>query len=173
MRAFAASVVLLLSFGALAEELPLALQVEMLQKTAAYITNLVPPESGKLKVLVVYAGASPSRATETLAAAINKAGKVGAHPAEAKVAALGASAKELLEAEKPQLVWVAQETSEKDVSAVIEACGSSPIVTVSNNPAHVKQGIIMGYELVEAKPRILVHLKQARAQGVVIFSGLL
>ena len=47
------------------------------------------------------------------------------------------------------------------------------IVTVSAASAHIKQGVILGFDLVEAKPHILVHLKQARAQNVVFLSGLL
>jgi hypothetical protein len=172
VRTLGASAALLLAFAARADELPLPLQVQLLQKTSAYITSLQPGPSGKVKVLVVHPGPTPARSSETLAAAINTGGQVGKHPAEASLVAL-AGLKAAVTAEKPQMLWVASETDEKGVAAVLEAVGTENIVTVSASAAHVKQGVILGYELAEAKPRILVHLKQARAQSVVFLSGLL
>lgn len=172
MRALAASALLLFGFAASADDLPLPLQVQLLQKTSSYITSLSPGENGKVKVLVVHAGASPSRASDTVANTINQVGQLGKHPAEAKTVPLS-GLKATLETEKPQMLWVAPETDEKGVSAVVEAVGTSNIVTVSAVAAHVKQGVILGFDVLEAKPRILVHLKQARAQGVVFLSGLL
>ncbi len=172
MRAIAASAVLLLGLAASADDLPLPLQVQLLQKTSSYITSLAPGEGGKVKVLVVYPGASPSRASDTVASTINQAGQLGKYPAEAKTVALS-GLKASLAAEKPQMLWLSPETDEKGVSQVMEAVGASNIVTVSAVAAHVKQGVILGFDLLEAKPRILVHLKQARTQNVVFLSGLL
>lgn len=172
MRALAASAVLLWSLAARGEELPLPLQVQLLQKTAAYVTSLQPGETGKVKVLLVHPGAAPSRAVETLASAINSAGQLGKFPAEAKVVALG-GLKDAVASEKPQVLWLAPELDDKAVGAVIDASGGASILTVSTNAAHVRQGVMLGFELVEAKPRILVHLKQSRAQNVVFLSGLL
>jgi hypothetical protein len=155
-----------------AEDLPVTLQAQLLQKTATYITSLQPGESGAVKVLVLFTGAAPSRATEGLAGALNQVGQLGKFKSEAKLAPIS-SLKTALAAEKPQVLWVPSELDEKGIDAVIEACGQSPIVTVTSAAAHVKQGIILGFDAVEAKPRILVHLKQARAQNVVFLSGLL
>jgi hypothetical protein len=172
VRAIAASVVLLFGASALADELPIALQVQLLSKTSAYVTTLQPGEDGKVKVLVVHAGASAARGSESLAGAINQAGTIGKFPAEAKLVPV-ADVKAAIASEKPQFVWLAPELDEKGAQAVIDACGAASIVTVSVNGAHVKQGVILGFELAEARPRILVHLKQARAQNVVFLSGLL
>ena len=165
-------VLVLFATRAVADDLPLALQVQLLQKTSAYITSLQPGETGKVKVLVVYPGDKVSRSSETVANTINQAGQLGRHPAEAKTVPL-ASLKATLATEKPQVLWVSPETDDKGVTALMEAVGSSNIVTVSAVSAHVKQGVILGFDLLEAKPRILVHLKQARAQNVVFLSGLL
>ena len=172
MRALAATLVVGWALAAHAEDLPLPLQVQLLQKTSSYITSLQPGASGKVKVLVVHAGASPTRTTDTLASSINQLGQLGKHPAEAKVVALE-GLKATLDAEKPQMIWVAPDTDEKGVESVLQAVGSANIVTVSAAAAHIKQGVILGFDLVEAKPRILVHLKQARTQSVVFLSGLL
>src|SRR5262249_52780572 len=153
-------------------ELPVPLQVQLMQKTASYITSLQPGDSGKVKVLVVYPGEKASRASDTLANAINQSGQLGKHPVEAKVVGLQAL-KGAIGSEKPQMIWVTPDTDEKGVATVLEAVGASNIVTVSAAAAHVKLGVILGFDLVEAKPRILVHLKQARAQNVVFLSGLL
>jgi hypothetical protein len=162
----------LASTGASADELPVSLQAQLLQKTATYVTSLQPGESGTVKVLVLFTGATPSHATEALVASLNQDGQVGKYKAEAKLVPIS-SLKASLAAEKPQVLWVPADLDEKAVDQVIEACGQSPIVTVSSVAAHVKRGIILGFDAVEAKPRILVHLKQARAQNVVFLSGLL
>jgi hypothetical protein len=162
----------LVACAAVADELPVSLQVQLLQKSAAYITSLQPAESGAVKVLVLYSGAAVPRSAEGIAAGINQAGTVGRFKAEAKIEAVS-SLKGTLGAEKPQMVWLCPELDEKSVRAVIDACEGSGIVTVSPLASHVKAGVILGFDLVEAKPRILVNLKQARAQGVVFLSGLL
>lgn len=172
MRAFAAIFLVLFACAASAEELPLQLQVQLLQKTSAYITSLAPGEAGKLKVLIIHGGDKPTRIAEQLSDAINKLGQLGKYPAEAKPVALS-GLKAALGSEKPQMLWVTPDIDEKGVASVLEACGTTSIVTVSASQAHVKQGVILGFDLQEAKPRILVHLKQARAQSVVFLSGLL
>jgi len=173
MRAMgAAAWLLLLSAPAAADELPTTLQVQLLAKTGSYITSLAPGETGAVKVLVVHPGASPSRNAEAVASGVNQTAQVGKFRAEAKLMPFS-GLRAALAAEKPQLIWVAAEMDEKSVEGIIEACGTSPIVTVSPVAAHVRLGVILGFELVEAKPRILVHLKQAKVQNVVFLSGLL
>ncbi len=172
MRRLGAIAVVSVALAASADELPLQLQVQLLQKTAAYITSLQPGDTGKVKVLVVHAGDKPTRVTEQLTASINGLGQLGKHPAEAAPVAL-VSLKTAITSEKPQMLFLAPDLDEKGVAEVLEACGTANIVTVSAVQAHVKQGIILGFDLQEAKPRILVHLKQARSQSVVFLSGLL
>lgn len=172
MRGLGASLPLLFALAARADELPLPMQVQLLQKTSAYITSLVPGESGKVKVLVVHPGDKAPRFAEQLVESLNKLGQLGKHPAEAKPVPL-AGVKAALGVEKPQMLFLSPDLDEKGVASVLEACGTASIVTVSPTQAHVKQGVILGFDLQEAKPRILVHLKQARAQSVVFLSGLL
>lgn len=172
MRAAWAGAVMLVAVAARADELPVSLQAQLLQKAATYITSLAPGDSGAVKVLVLHPGASPTRWSEGLAGALNQLGQLGKFKGEAKVVPVS-GLKSALAAEKPQVIWVPPELDEKGVSAVLEAVGTSNIVTVSVVSAHVKQGVILGFDLLEAKPRILVHLKQARAQSVVFLSGLL
>lgn len=166
------ALVLMASATARADEMPVSLQAQLLQKTVTYITSLTPGPDGAVKVLVLFTGPTAARGSEGMATALNQLGQLGKYKAVAKLAP-AASVKVAIELEKPQLIWVPPELDEKGVDQVLAACGQRPIVTVSGNAAQVKQGIILGFDVVEAKPRILVHLKQARVQNVVFISGLL
>jgi hypothetical protein len=168
----AIAVLALFASSARGEELPLSLQVQLLQKTATYITNLQPSDNGAVKVLVLYPGAQVTRGASALASGLNQAGTVGRFKVEARAESV-TNLKAELASDKPQMIWLAPELDEKSVQSVIEQCEGSGIVTVSPVAAHVKLGVILGFDLIEAKPRILVNLKQARAQDVIFFSGLL
>jgi hypothetical protein len=36
----------------------------------------------------------------------------------------------------------------------------------------VKQGVVLGFSLVESRPRVLINLKQAQKQNIVFLGGL-
>lgn len=173
-RACLTVVVLSAAAAARADELPVALQAQLLSKTSTYITSLTPGAGGGVKVLVVSPTAAASRGAESLSKALGSMGQVGRFKLTAVVAPF-AGAKEFqatLAAEKPQVVWLAPELDEKAVSGVVEAAGPG-VVTVSAVSSHVSQGVILGFSMAEGKPSILVNLKQARARSVVFLSGLL
>ncbi|MHB8876183.1 MAG: YfiR family protein [Myxococcaceae bacterium] len=167
----------LLASGASADELPVALQVQLLSKMSTYIIGFGAGESSAVKVLVVHPGSAeaPSRGSQALVGAIGQMGQFGSLKVEAKLAPL-TDVKTLqaqLASEKPQVVYLAPELSEKNVATIIEALGSSTAVTISGVTEHVKAGVVLGFSLFEARPRVFVNLGKARKQNIQFHNGLL
>ena len=46
-------------------------------------------------------------------------------------------------------------------------------VTVSGVSEHVRLGVVLGFSLVEAHPKVLVNLKQAHKQNIEFHNGFL
>ncbi len=159
-----------------ADELPVALQIQLLSNMTTYIANMRPPDGSPVKVVVVQAPAgTPTRSAQSLFNALQQAGKLGGFKVEPRLLPF-ADAKALaaaLAAEKAQVVYLTSELNEKAAAGVVEALGTSGTVSVSSVADHVRLGVVLGFSLVEARPRILVNLKQAAKQAIKFDSGLL
>ncbi len=162
--------------GAFADELPVNLQVQLLSKLSTYVANFGPADSTTVKILVVYPDSKegPSRGAQALATALTAVGKLGQFTAQPKLVAACDAKKfqALVAAEKPQAIYLAPELDEKATAEIIEAAASGTVLTISGLEAHVRRGVVLGFSLVEARPRVLINLKQAQKQSVVFLSGL-
>jgi hypothetical protein len=169
---------LCVAFAAAAEELPVALQAQLLSKMTTYVKALTPQGATAVNVWVVYPGPgeAPTRAAQALTSALTELGQMGTLKAQPKALAF-ADPKQFaaaLAAEKPQVLFLTPEHNEKNVSALVEAAKAVPgVVTVTGQSDHVKLGVVLGFSAVEGRPRVLVNLKQAKAQGVEFHNGLL
>jgi hypothetical protein len=158
-----------------ADELPVSLQVQLLSKMSTYVSGFGPGETATVKVLIVHpAGDGPSRGAQAISTAITQLGKIGQHPAEVKlVPATGTKAfQAVIAAEKPQVIFFAPELDEKATTDVVEAASAGNVVTISGLAEHVRLGVVLGFSLVESRPRVLINLKQSKKQGIVFLSGL-
>ena len=168
---------LLAPLAARGDELPVTLQVQLLSKMPTYIDSLGSVGGATIKVLVVYPGPAetPSRGAAALVSAIAQVGQFGTAKAEPKpVPFLGEKKLQaVLGAEKPQVLYLAPEIDASAAAAIVQACAGSTTLTVTGNGDLVKLGVVLGFSLVEARPRVLVNLKQATAQNLVLRSGLL
>ncbi len=156
-----------------AQELPPTLQVQLLSKVTTYIADLS-AGGDTLKVLVIYPGQKESRGAEKLTAALAQQGQLGKFKVAAKSVGF-TDAKKLvatLAVEKPQLIYLAPELEDEAVLAVIGAASASNAVTVSGTEDHVRLGVVLGFSLVEARPRVLINVKQADKQKISFVGGL-
>ena len=168
--------VILGASAARADELPVLLQVQLLSKMSTYVSTFAPEGATAVKILVVYPGSreAPSRGAQAIATSLTQIGKLGRYTAEPKVVPSSDAKKfqELLAAEKPQVVYLAPELDEKATAEIVEAAGTSTVLTISGLPEHVKIGAVLGFSLVESRPRVLINLKQSQKQKIVFLSGL-
>lgn len=162
--------------AAWADELPVSIQAKLLSTMPTYVVDLAPQGAAKFKVLIVHPGteAAPSRGAEAIAGAVGQV-KIGALEPQVVFVPFGNAQKfqAALAAHAPNAVYLAPELDAASATAVADACGGAKKVTFSGVDAHVKAGVILGFSLVEARPRVLVNLKQATKQGVAFQRGLL
>jgi hypothetical protein len=63
--------------------------------------------------------------------------------------------------------------SEEDVHALARALEATDLLTVAAAASDARGGMVLGFDLVSSKPRLIVHLRQARRQRVDFSSQLL
>lgn len=176
MSRLAATFALVLASTAAADELPINLQVQLLSKMSTYVSNFAPKGATSAKVFIVHPGAkdAPTRGANAIGAAITQTGKLGPYDAEVVLVpfAGGKPLEATIAADKPQVVFLAPELDAKAVGEVVAAVTSGPTLTISGVADHVKLGAVLGFALIEARPRVLINLKQAERQKIVFLSGL-
>jgi hypothetical protein len=174
-RLWAISVVIapLLLHGATSQAgssgVPAGLQAELLAKLAAYDRNYEARAGGKAHVLIVTKAGEPR---STLHAAVMKSelGKlerIGGLPHRESTthyegpAALAKRCK----SESVDIVYLTPGL-EKEVAELNKTLSGLDLLSVSAVPESVPDGIVLGFELVSGKPKILLNLTQAKRQNV-------
>jgi hypothetical protein len=59
------------------------------------------------------------------------------------------------------------------IGALADDLRGVSVLTVAASPEYVAEGLVLGFDLVDARPRLLVNLERARAQGVDFHSSFL
>ena len=153
---------------ALADELsvPVELQVELLDRIVRYERTFA-SESTPVRVLVVSRANSPEsvRVSAQLIARLRHTGRLGGRPTTSQATRFaGASALAAeVRASTARIVYLAPGLG-GDASAIAAALAGLGVITVSSVGADVDRGVVLGFELVSARPRVAVHLGAARAQ---------
>ena len=148
---------------------PPGTQAELLAKLAGFDRNFAARAGSKAVILLVaMPGNSDSmRAALEMKAALGRQEKVGDLPHEEQIVTLG-SAEALVEtvrARRAAIVYLGP-GFEKQIPALSSAFSSVNVLTVGSNPAYVPAGIVLGFDLVSGRPKLLVHVLQARKQRV-------
>jgi hypothetical protein len=148
---------------------PAGLQAELLSKLAAYDRNYEARAGSKAQVLIVTKAGEPR---STLHAAVMKSelGKIerigGLPHRETSQHFEGAAAlAKRCKAESIDIVYFAPGL-EKEVPEIQKALSSIDVLSVSAVADSVPEGIVLGFELVSGKPKILLNLTQAKRQNV-------
>ena len=172
-RLLSVCALLLLMSGAirgLAEDVrvPISLQAELMTKIAAYDSNLSARAAGTVKVrILTYGSDVTSRAiaaelTSALAAIPTVA---GLPHEEATVDYTDAAAlAKACAADHVFIVYLTPGITTEQVGALVQALDGVSVMTVAAEPRLVPQGVVLGFDLVASKPKLLVHLTQARRQ---------
>jgi YfiR/HmsC-like len=62
---------------------------------------------------------------------------------------------------------------EKEVVAIVKALDASRVLTVAGALSYVKEGVILGFDLVSGRPKLVINLASARRNGIAFHSSLL
>jgi hypothetical protein len=100
-------------------------------------------------------------------AALARIPKIGDLPHEEQIVSHGnaAALADVVRLKKAAIVYFGP-GFEKQVPQLREAFTNMNVLTVGGVPSYVPEGIVLGFDLVSGRPKLLVHLVQARKQNV-------
>jgi hypothetical protein len=171
-------VALAMSGAALADEarIPARLQAELLAKVAAYDGKFAARAGPRATVLIVVATeiADSERFGAQIRAELSKQARIGGveHMEEIVRYSSASELARLCRERKAALVYLAPGLSAA-AENISEALTGIDVLSVSAVPEDVGRGIVLGFELASGKPKLLVHLAQARRQNVAFKPELL
>ena len=178
-RAIAAALVgVCAAFAPIAEAgpLPADAAAKLLVKVARYDKNFVRRAGDRVHVILVVR--SGDRASATVAAEMQAA--LTAFPAIDGVphdetiylydSAAGLAA--TCRAKRASIVFIST-GFRSDVADIRYALDGIDVLSVAADPDDVARGVVLGFDLVAGKPKLLVHLGQARRQNVAFMADLL
>lgn len=153
--------------GAVADEVvvPIRLQLELLERVVRYERGFA-SASTPVRVLVVgrNGSAASARMTAQLLAGLRQSRRLGGRPMDvAQVAYTNAAAlrSEVRRVDADVLYLGAR--LDDEVPLIAEALSGTTLISVSAVAADADRGLVLGFELVSSRPRIVVNLKAARA----------
>ena len=155
---------------------PVALQVELLDRLLWYERSLQKSPTGTLSVLVVMRDGDKesARTAAQLEAQLSRLKSLGGRRVAQRTIVF-ATAEQLQQAvrtQAPYLLYFAQGFDDV-VGAVAKALEGTRALTVSAVGADVGRGAVLSFELASSKPRIVLDLRRARAQQMDFSAQLL
>jgi YfiR/HmsC-like len=148
---------------------PTEAQAELMAKLAGFDRNFAARAGSKALILLVAVADNPAstRAALELKAALSRLPKVGDLPHEEQIVTYSTATvlADLVRARKAAIVYFGP-GFEKQIPALRDAFSSLNVLTVGGVPDYVASGIVLGFDLVSGRPKLLIHLVQARRQQV-------
>lgn len=154
---------------ALEPSLPVAIQATLLTKAAAYDRTLPALRSRRVVVVIVVRDDDPEsvRVGRQLRAELSAYKEIVGMPHQeiliswTDAAALGRICRE----QEASILYVAP-GFESDVPRIAEAFVGTPILTSGAMANYAERGLVLSFDLISGHAKLLVHLGQARRQGV-------
>jgi hypothetical protein len=170
--------ILLVGSEARAEDVavPIALEAPLLAKVAAYDRSFVDRAAGSAKILLLVkpGNAQSSRTAAEMQRELGSLPQVAGLSHEETVALYtdAASLKAVCERDHIAIVFFGPGFAD-DIEAIRVALDGVDVLTATAVPDYVPKGIVLGFDLVSGKPKLVVHLSQARRQHVSFSSSVL
>jgi hypothetical protein len=162
-----AAEVFLTAESARADELsvPISLQVNLLDRVVRFERSYASRgDAPALVVVVTVDEAASVRAAALASAAIGQIASLGARRASVVTQTFSSPAALRSASREAAIVYLMPGFSRADVQAIAAAFADSKVLTVGASNADADNGAALGFELEGSKPRIIVNLRQARAQ---------
>ena len=175
----AAAFVALVSPFAFADEevpVPVPLQIELLLKVAGYDKNLATRAPSVVKVLVLTKGGNAQSSRVGQAAARALEGKTaGSRPVEVSTQAFttGPALAAKIKEARLAIVYVTPGFDAAEMESIAKSLAGISVLSAGALTRFIDMGVVLGFELVSGKPKLLVHLKRAHDQSVELSSQVL
>jgi YfiR/HmsC-like len=148
---------------------PIELQTQLLSRLVTFDRNFRGRARTTARVLIVQrdGDGDSTRIADLMARGLRERRQIGGVTVSVAVVAFtaGAALAERCRAESPSIVYFSTGL-ERDMPATAAALAGLDLLTVGANGAIAEQGAIVGFDLEEGRPRIVVNLARARAQHV-------
>jgi hypothetical protein len=157
-------------------EVPVRLQAELLAKVAAYDRAFATRAGGRALVLVVVRPGDPvsERVGEQILGELGVLPEIGgvAHADELVAYSAPAALAELVQRRAPAVLYLSAGLG-AELPAIAGALDGRSVLTVAVSASYVPRRAVLGFDIEAGKPKLVVHLTQARRQGVAFRPELL
>jgi hypothetical protein len=155
---------------------PTGAQAELIAKLAGFDRNFAARAGGKaVIILAVMPGETESQsAALEMKAAFSRLPTVGNVPHEELVVTYSnpTALAEVVRAKRAAIVYLGPGFG-KQIPAIRDALSSLNVLSVGAIPGYVPSGIVIGFDLVSGRPKLLIHVPQARKQNVAFPASVL
>jgi hypothetical protein len=155
---------------------PVSLQAELIAKVAAYDRNFAARAGDTVRTLIVSKNgdAQSARVAAQMQSALAGVGDVAGLPHTETVATFtsGGDLAAMVKSKGYAVVYITPGL-DGDVGAIAGSLNGVSVLTVSAVPGYVPRGIVLGFDSVSGKSKLLANLTQARLQNVAFKSEIL
>jgi hypothetical protein len=155
---------------------PVALQADLLAKVAAYDRNFVERAGERAQILLVTQpnNADSVNVAQQMSAALGRFAEIGGLPHdEAILAYPGPSELARICRDRRIAIVYFGPGFHDDVRAIRGALASVPVLSVAAVPDYVREGIVLGFDVISGHPKLLFNLTQAKLQKVALTASVL
>lgn len=162
--------------GAQSMSVPAAAQAALLSKLVGFDRNFAARAAGKAVILLAAMPGDPesNSAALEMKAALSRTPKVGDLPHEEHIVSFTSAAAlaDLVRSRKAAIVYFGP-GFDKHITALRDAFSSLDVLSVGAIPSYVPAGIVLGFDLVSGRQKLLIHIVQARKQNVAFPASVL
>jgi hypothetical protein len=155
---------------------PAAAQATLLAKLVGFDRNFAARAGGKAVILLAAMPGDPESngAALEMKAALSRLPKVGDLPHEEHIVPFAGAAAlaDLVRSKKACIVYFGPGFDEQ-ITALRDAFSSLNVLSVGAVPSYVPGGIVLGFDLVSGRQKLLIHIVQARKQSVAFPASVL
>jgi hypothetical protein len=148
---------------------PIRLQAELLSKVASYDRNFEARTGDRGRTLLLMKQGDPesSRAAAEMRSALSSIPTIGALPHEEELATFTTAPNlaEMCRSRKVSILYLAPGFSEQ-IETLREAIADLSLLSVGSLAEYVPNGIVLGFDLVSGRSKLLINLTQARRQHI-------
>jgi hypothetical protein len=154
---------------------PLPMQVQLLASVADYDKGFVERAKGKVKiVLLTSKNPDSARAATQVLGVLGQLPRIGgqAHEESTVLFESGAELARLCRSNAISVVFM-MPGFQGEIADIKKSLDGVNVLSVATIGSYVQQGVVLGFDVVSGKPKLLVNLAQARAQKVTFRAELL
>jgi hypothetical protein len=154
---------------------PLPMQVQLFSSVADYDKGFAERAKGKVKiVLLTSKNPDSARAATQVQGALARLAQIGGQPHEESTVRFesGAALANLCTSNGISVVFL-MPGFQSEIADIKKSLDGVNVLSVATIGSYVQQGVVLGFDVISGKPKLLVNLGQARAQKVAFKAELL